>query len=293
MYNNLYKSSYVNQDEKVRIIQSNDLVAKKLDSIANSVIMDNSDEVDESIMQDVLATDVASLLKDEGEDGFRGIDISLADNKPGAKARTSSKDIQASSSQASDIIARATSEAEKIIQDAEAEADQIKEKAFAEAKEEGYNAGLSAGKKSLEEEEAKLKKKEEDLIEEYKAKIDEIEPSLVDVLTGIYEHVFHVDFSDRKEVIYHLAKNTLSAMESGKTYTLRLSPDDYNFLSLQKRDLVKGSGIPVESLEFVEDKSLTQGNAFIETDGGIFDCSVTTHMENLRKTLQILSYEKD
>ena len=67
--------------------------------------------------------ELSSLLKDEGDDGFRGIDISLADNKPGTKARTSSKDIQASSSQASDIIARATSEAEKIIQDAEAEAD--------------------------------------------------------------------------------------------------------------------------------------------------------------------------
>ena len=33
MYNNLYKSSYVNQDQKVRVIESNEKKKKKLDNI--------------------------------------------------------------------------------------------------------------------------------------------------------------------------------------------------------------------------------------------------------------------
>ncbi|MBO4346601.1 MAG: hypothetical protein J5840_03080 [Lachnospiraceae bacterium] len=290
MYNNLYKSSYVNQEQKVRIIESNDLVAKKLDSIANSVISDNSENLGEEIMQDVSPTSVANLLRDDSENNIKNFDVTQTIN---SKNKMSKESIQIANNMASDIIARANSEAEKIIREAQIEAEEIKDKAYKAARATGYDEGLNAGKEALVEKELLLNKERQELNEEYKAKIDEIEPALVDVLTDVYEHVFSVDFSDRKEVIYHLAKNTLASMETGKTYTLRLSPDDFNFLSMQKRELVKGSGIPVESLEFVEDKTLTQGNAFIETGGGIFDCSVTTHLENLRKTLQVLSFEKD
>ncbi len=290
MYNNLYKSSYVNQEQKVRIIESNDLVAKKLDSIANSVISDNSENPGEEIMQDVSPTSVANLLRDDSEKNIKNFDVTQTIN---SKNKMSKESIQIANNMASDIIARANSEAEKIIREAQIEAEEIKDKAYKAARATGYDEGLNAGKEALVEKELLLNKERQELNEEYKAKIDEIEPALVDVLTDVYEHVFSVDFSDRKEVIYHLAKNTLASMETGKTYTLRLSPDDFNFLSMQKRELVKGSGIPVESLEFVEDKTLTQGNAFIETGGGIFDCSVTTHLENLRKTLQVLSFEKD
>ena len=290
MYNNHYKSSYVNQEQKVRIIESNDLVAKKLDSIANSVISDNSENLGEEIMQDVSPTSVANLLRDDSENNIKNFDVTQTIN---SKNKMSKESIQIANNMASDIIARANSEAEKIIREAQIEAEEIKDKAYKAARATGYDEGLNAGKEALVEKELLLNKERQELNEEYKAKIDEIEPALVDVLTDVYEHVFSVDFSDRKEVIYHLAKNTLASMETGKTYTLRLSPDDFNFLSMQKRELVKGSGIPVESLEFVEDKTLTQGNAFIETGGGIFDCSVTTHLENLRKTLQVLSFEKD
>ena len=290
MYNNLYKSSYVNQEQKVRIIESNDLVAKKLDSIANSVIMDNDDEVNDQIVQDVSAANVANLLRDEPDGNVKNFDVTQTIN---SRKPMSKESIQIANNMSSDIIARANTEAEKIVREATLEAESIKEKAYKAARAAGYDDGLNAGKEALVEKELLLNKQKEEMIEEYRAKIDEIEPALVDVLTDIYEHVFQVDFSDRKEVIYHLAKNTLASMETGKTYTLRLSPDDFNFLSMQKRELVKGSGIPVDALEFVEDKSLTQGHAFIETGGGIFDCSVTTHLDNLRKTLQVLSFEKE
>lgn len=290
MYNNLYKSSYVNQEQKVRIIESNDLVAKKLDSIANSVIMDNDDEVNDQIVQDVSAANVANLLRDEPEGNVKNFDVTQTIN---SRKPLSKESIQIANNMSSDIIARANTEAEKIVREATLEAESIKEKAYKAARAAGYDDGLNAGKEALVEKELLLNKQKEEMIEEYRTKIDEIEPALVDVLTDIYEHVFQVDFSDRKEVIYHLAKNTLASMETGKTYTLRLSPDDFNFLSMQKRELVKGSGIPVDALEFVEDKSLTQGHAFIETGGGIFDCSVTTHLDNLRKTLQVLSFEKE
>ena len=46
MYNTLYKSSYVNQDEKVRIINSNDIAARKIDSVVNSVLAEEEGDFD-------------------------------------------------------------------------------------------------------------------------------------------------------------------------------------------------------------------------------------------------------
>lgn len=288
MYNNLYKSSSVNQQQRVRIIKSNDLVAKKLDTIANNVIFENDGSIDENLMRDISAGNVASLLKEEDENGFKAFGVK--ENIPNFVNKDS---LQRTNNAVSDIIERAKTDAQNIVADAEAEADRIKAETYQKARDEGYAAGYNEGKKAVEEEKNALYEERVRLNDEYAAKIDELEPNLVDVLTDIYEHVFNVEFSDRKEVIFNLARNTLSSMETGKNYVLKLSPDDFSYISMQKKELVKGTGVSLESMEFVEDKSLNQGHAYIETESGIYDCSVSTHMDNLKKTLQLLSYSKD
>lgn len=285
MSNNLYKSSYVNHEQEVRVINSNELVAKKLDSIANSVILSAS-STDASDIHDVSAVDVASLLKEEPSDGFVSVESSR-------KSFSNINTLRTTNINASDIVSKAQKEAETIISNAQKEAEEIKKSAYQEGYNLGYDEGVAAAKNTLTEKEIALNKEKETLAEEYITKIDEIEPMLVDALSDIYEYVFNIDFSERKEIIYHLAKSTLCNMETGKNYILRLSTEDFSFFSMQKRELVKGSGVPVENIELVEDKTLSHGNAFIETEGGIFDCSVSTHFENLKKTLQILGFTKD
>lgn len=289
MYNNLYKSSYVNRDEQVRIIESNDLVAKKLDSIANNIIFENDVQFDENLMKDISAGNVASLLRDEDEDGFKAFGT-----KENVSPSPVNKDsIQITNNKVSDLIEKAQKDAKEILASAAIEADRIKEEAYRSAKEEGFDAGYEEGRNALEKEREALAEERQRLNDEFASKIDDMEPALVEVLTDIYEHVFKVDFSERKEIIYNLAKNTLTSMESGKSYLVRLSPEDFNFISMQKKDFIKGTGVSSESIEIVEDKSLMQGHAYIETESGIYDCSVSTHMENLRKMLQVLSYTKD
>lgn len=286
MYNNLFKSPYINEEQQVRIIRSNDIAAKKLDSIANSLINANSDDIDEDIMGDISAGNVASLLRDEDESGFRAFDAS-------PKMAVNKDTLQSSNKVVSDIIANANAEAEEILKKARAEADRIKEEAYEEGSEKGFKEGYEKGINELTKQKEELKEVELRLNEEYKNKIDEIEPALVDTLTDIYEYVFNIDFSDRKEVILHLARTTLTSLDNGKKYTLKLSSEDVGYISMQKRELVNGTGVSIDDVDIIEDKSLTHGNAYIETDGGIFDCSVSTHMENLRKTLQVLSFSKD
>lgn len=288
MYNNLYKSSNVNRDEQVRIIKSNDLVAKKLDVIANNVIFENDNDFDENLMKDISAGNVASLLRDEDEDGFKAFGV-----KEDSPVGSNKDSIQITNNKVSDIIDKAQKEAKEIVDAAKAEAIKIKEEAYKEGHDKGYSAGYDEGKSKLDDEIQSVENEKIRLNDEYSSKIDELEPALVDVLTDVYEHIFNVEFSDRKEVIYNLAKNTLSSMENGKTYLIKLSSEDFNFFSMQKKDFVKGTGVPLESIEFVEDKSLLQGHAYIETESGIYDCSVSTHMDNLKKMLQVLSFNKD
>ena len=108
MYNNLFKSPYINEEQQVRIIRSNDIAAKKLDSIANSLINANSDDIDEDIMGDISAGNVASLLRDEDESGFRAFDAS-------PKMAVNKDTLQSSNKVVSDIIANANAEAEEIL----------------------------------------------------------------------------------------------------------------------------------------------------------------------------------
>ncbi len=289
MYNNLYKSSFVNREEQVRIIESNDLVAKKLDVIANNVIFEHDTDFDEDLMKDMSADNVASLLGEEDENGFK----SFVPNESSSENIGTKDSIRITNNKVSDLIEKAQNDAKDIVSNAEAEAERIKRKAYEEAREEGYSQGLSEGRKALENEKALIEEERKRLNDDYKSKIDDLEPELVDVLTEVYEHVFNVEFSDRKEVIYNLAKNTLSSLESGRTYLIRLSTEDFNFFAMQKKEFVKGTGISPDNIEFAEDKSLSQGYAYIETESGIYDCSVSTHMENLKKTLQVLSFSKD
>ena len=45
-------------------------------------------------------------------------------------------------------------------------------------------------------------------------------------------------------------------------------------------------------IEIIEDIALVKGDCLIETDGGIFDCGISTQLEELSKKLRVLSFEK-
>ena len=46
-------------------------------------------------------------------------------------------------------------------------------------------------------------------------------------------------------------------------------------------------------IEIMEDISLPPDSCMIETDGGIFDCSLGTELSELSTKLRMLSYSKD
>jgi flagellar assembly protein FliH len=72
---------------------------------------------------------------------------------------------------------------------------------------------------------------------------------------------------------------------------IHVSKEDYEYISSNKTELFEG--IPgADNTEIVPDITLNQGQAMIDTGSGIFDCSVGTELEGLKKQLMLLSYKK-
>ena len=59
---------------------------------------------------------------------------------------------------------------------------------------------------------------------------------------------------------------------------------------MQKKRLLAGISNNV-TVEVVEDANLSQNQCLIETENGVFDCSVDVELRALSKTLQLLAYE--
>ena len=200
------------------------------------------------------------------------------------------------------LLAQAREEAQSIIDEAESraagivsEAEQNAAATLENAKNQGYSAGHDEGYQAGYGEAEALKQQYEgmitDLENEYQAKMDELEPLFVDTLTDIYEHIFHVDLSGSRDVIFHLIGDAVRKIEGNEGFIIHVSKDDYGYISMQRQELLSGV-TNSDSVEIVEDMTLKSNECFIETGGGIFDCSLDTQLEGLKRELRLLSYEK-
>ena len=172
--------------------------------------------------------------------------------------------------------------------DIQAELDTLRMQARKEGQKAGYDQGFAQGHAEamaiLEEEKARLKEMEK----EYDLNIQAVEPLFVDKLTSIYQHIFQVDLSEHRDIILHLIDTTIHSIETGKNFIIRVSKEDIGFVTMQKSKLL--GGLNEVTAEIVEDATLQKNECLIETEGGIFDCSLDVELEALSKKLKLLSY---
>ncbi len=191
------------------------------------------------------------------------------------------------------ILNDAQVQANQIVADARMQADQILNQAREEGHRQGYDEGFQEGMaKSEDKVEKTIQKKEKELEARYERMTQSVEPEMVDTLTRIYEHVFNVSFKDDKEIILHLLQTALSRIESSGSLLIHISPDDYDMITDAKEQLMQNVVSPDTALELVEDPTLKENECIIETDGGIFDCSVGVELEELGRKIKLLSFDR-
>lgn len=285
---NLYKSAYVVQKEsESRVIDSNEIVARKIQKLTEimeaEVNKGEDGENFDGFVEGLDAVAVESLL----EDPEANVPESDAYESQVAAARD---ELEILRQQADEVIKDAKENAKEIQSKAEKEAAAICDEARQNGYNDGYDKGYNEGLLKAQEAEERFNANEAMRQQEYERQISELEPMLVSTLCDIYEHVIGIEVAGKSNIVMHLLSRALRTIEGGINYLVHVSSDDFAYATEHKNELTAILG-STNTLEIIEDITLTQGQSFVETESGIYDCSFGIEMELLRKEIMILSRE--
>lgn len=280
-------------EEEKKVINSNSMVADRI-----------------QLLKTIMAREAsASAQGESSEDGFtEGLDAEMVDSllmdpdaEPGAEGGNVIKaeqpvdpgiDLEAIRQEADQMIEEAQRQADLIIQEALDQAEANKASVYEEARSAGHDEGYAQGLSEAEQMKAEVEETRVALMQQYDQMVSELEPALVDTLSDIYGHIFSVDLSDRSEIIFYLLKKALQNTDTTVDLMIHVSKEDYEYIQSNKEALFEG--MPgIDNTEIVPDVTLHQGEAMIDTGSGIFDCSIGTELEGLKKQLMLLAYRQE
>ena len=277
--NNVMKGGYVTVAPQGKVtINGNVFVERRLEELRARVTQTTAPGMQEGFSEGLDPLKVERLIED-----------------PEAENNLIKAGGAATKEEIENMLAWAKTEAEQIIEEARKEAEGIK----AAAMEEGHREGYDAGYRQAEEEcRAAYDKKERECEQRaiaaeqaFQQKEQTLEPLLVEKLSEIFAHVTGARLENDNRAVLYLLNRALGGVDSSKHYIVHVSGTDYDTVREHKKDVAKGTGILPENFEIVEDGSLETGGCLIESDSGIWDCSLGTQLKLLVQQLKILSYD--
>lgn len=267
---NLLKGGYIIRKENSRVIDYNDLVASKLEKLS---------EAEEFVP----VKEFKPVEPDEGKNGFvEGLNADELE----VIMEEGEEETQLS---AEELYEQAKKEVEKLLEDAKTEAEMIRNEAYEMARKKGYEAGYNEGMSEVEAMKGKVQQEEETLRADYNAKIEELEPLLVEKVADLMEYVFRVQFSTSRAMIMHILSGAIGKINNSKEFIVHVSHEDVAVVKAN-HDRILAMVPNAVSVEVAEDPALIKNQCLIETDGGVYDCSLDVQMEKLIKSIKTLSY---
>lgn len=272
---NFYRNNYVVSGEQVkRVIDTNEIIAEKMKAIveeqrrARREAMEAAGEDGEAVFTEGLfAQDLVLEPEPEPEPEI-------------------------------DYVAQAKEEAEQILSEANARAAMMRDEAFREAElqremaqQEGYAKGYEEARakaqEELQAEKARLSDMEQRLHAEHEAALAGLEPKLLDTMLSVFDEVFRMQFSGKREMLLQLVMNAMRGIRETRQYKIRVSEAEVSFLRKNKDILREKVGEDV-SIEIVMDPELSESQCIIDADSGVYDCSLDVELDNLVRDLKSL-----
>lgn len=284
MSSNLYKCGWVTVQEKdTRVIDNNALLEQKLSAVLHAASIPDTEEIL------------------PGDDGFEdGLDAEKVDALFSSDESVIKGSLQAERDALLEEIENARAElaavkeqADGMIEDAKSQIGVMQMKGYEEAKSQGYQEGERLGRQEADAQINEYLAKKKQLEDEYEKKIEELEPEFIETLTGIYEHIFKVDLARYRDLVANLLVNAMQNIENTRNFLVHVSKEDYEGVMTSKDRIRAEAGGSSVSVEFVEDATLSRSQCLIETENGIYDCSLDTQLSELSRKLKLLSYERD
>ncbi len=264
---NLYKQRYVNSvPENMRVINSNQMVEQKLEQLRRTFLAQND--------------------QDESEDGFTaGITVQELDMEQLVEPETDY--VQEAKEEAERILTEARAQAEMIVSEADQRADAICEQARESGRQQGYADGSEAAALELQREQQEYEDRKNFLEEQYNKQLTQMEPQLLDVILQVVERVFRIQFTDKREILLYLITKTLTGMESCTRFLIHAGHSNYSFLETHKDEILRAAG-EESSVNIITDAVIGEEHCLIETDFGVYDCTIDTELKNLIKDIRSL-----
>ncbi len=286
---NLFKAGFVSYDQsEARIIDSNELANQKIEAFQ---------EMELKKQRAQMAADEPAYEGAEGDDFIPGIDMEQLSQLTEDQSMLESVpdpqfDMEAMQAEIDLKLQQAQEQADMIINNAHQQAQEIMASAQQQGHQDGYDAGYQEGVAAAQALQADFEQQKEDLEKQYQQIVDELEPEMVDVLTQIYEHVFNIELREDKGIILHLLKSALSRIEPGNDLIVHISSDDYDDVMEQKDELDACITSPNTTMEIIEDPLLKENECMIESDSGVFDCSLGVELSEITRKLKLLSFDR-
>ena len=273
----------VRNDDK-RVIDCNEMISEMLVKMRSTV--ENNEFTEDGFNPGLNPLGVSEVLGDD--EHILGGESTDTENTESEKTHKKEVIIAEAQAEAEAIIDRANEDARAIIAGAQAEADGIRTK----AREQGFTEGTA---KATEEAKAELSRKEqeleavkEQLISEYRQKEAEMEPALVDTILKIFADITQAIAMDKRDMILTLVNNVMVGGEASRNFVIRVCNEDAIFLKENKEKIIGAVRKDIH-IEIVTDPSMKRNECLIDTDTGVYDCSLDIQLENLINDIKILS----
>ncbi len=271
-------------NEDARVINSNELIEQKLQSAAkmnmHKAASPGEEEENGGFAAGISASSIDMLLDSDSESAV----LKSASMEELDRTR---QELDAAKEELSNVQAQI----KQLKENAQTEIDDLRERALQEANERGYQDGYQQGMNEVAALREECAAKERQLEQDYFSKMKELEPEFVRNLTQIYEHIFNVDLSDYHQLVVSLLTDAMQRVDASGNMIVHVAKEDYPQVSSAKAEILEKTGTPKERVEIVSDMTLAPSQCMIETESGVYDCSLGTELSELSKKLRLLSYK--
>ncbi len=283
-----YNVAYEEKPQKL-VIDSNELSQefvnqKEKELIAQQKLLQRQKRIEE------MQNSGAEIPEGMDAEEFQNLSDSIMgiEDEPAISTAEKEKILEEAKQEAEKIISNARVEADFLIEKANTDATAIKQLAAQEGQRDGYNAGTQQAALELAEEKARLDEQLAAIKRDYENKALSMEKDVVDVCCDVFSKVFMAELSGLKPVLFHLIDNALMNIEPSRQLQIRVNETNCEYIKERKEQILERVGSEAV-VDIISDPTLLESQCIIETDGGLFDCSIDTELDELIRRIKVLS----
>ena len=281
MSNLLKRASIINKDE--RVIDYNRIIQEKLDALKKAAPKDSA-----GFIEGLHSPQVEQMVDEDGNP----VDMSIFGEDTAAATQEAEAqevpDLDEVKAQADAILEDARNQADRILEDARSQAEQIRQ----DAHDDGFDAGTAEAQNKYEQDKKLLQSdydsRKAALEKEYNELKAKMEPELVNVILEVFKNAIYAISDSDQQVILSLVNHVLQDANISNEFTIKVSHDDYEFMIQNQGKLYCAMNKDIQA-DIIEDSKLSKGQCLIEADSGVYDCSLDIQLENLIKSIKLLS----